>query len=91
MGKLHLHSPSVLWAMLIALTISSLIVFEGHMQPAIAGTAIILIAAAKSRLVILHYMEAKRASVTWRRMYVTWNFACAALIIIGNLVTLQHQ
>lgn len=91
MAKLHMHSPSVLWLLLIAMTIGSLVIFERHMQPAIAGTAIVMIAAAKSRIVILHYMEAKRVSATWRRMYLTWNFACAALIIIGNLTTLQHQ
>lgn len=85
-----LESPVRLWVILIALSCISLALFEGHIAASIGGTCIILIAALKSRLVILHYMEAKRASPTWRFLYETWNFACAALIIVANLVTLMQ-
>jgi hypothetical protein len=44
-------------------------------------------AAAKSRLVILHYMEANRAARHWRFLYETWNFAATATIVIGYLVS----
>ena len=47
-----------------------------------------LIAAAKARLVILHYMEAKHAPAHWLFLYETWNFSAAAIIIIGHYVTL---
>lgn len=86
-----LESPSKLWIILILLSALSLTIFEGHVAHLIGGTAIVVIAALKSRLVILHYMEAKRAPSNWRFLYETWNFACAALIIIGNYVTVMQQ
>ncbi|MGQ0620561.1 MAG: cytochrome C oxidase subunit IV family protein [Panacagrimonas sp.] len=86
-----LESPSVLWVILILLSATSLALFEGHVSAAIGGTLIILIAALKSRLVILHYMEARRAPANWRFLYETWNFACAALLIVANLVTLAQR
>lgn len=84
------ESPALLWVILIGLSCVSLALFEGHIAASIGGTAMIVIAAVKSRLVILHYMEAKRATPTWRFLYETWNFACAALIIVANLVTLMQ-
>jgi hypothetical protein len=45
-----------------------------------------LIAAAKSRLVILNYMEAHRAARHWRFLYETWSFAVTAAIVIGYLM-----
>jgi len=82
------QEPFRLWLLLIVLTIIAWVVFEGHLARSLGSTAAVLIAAIKSRLVILHYMEAKHASKKWRQLYETWNFSCASLIIIGNLVTL---
>jgi hypothetical protein len=85
-------TPFRLWIFLIGLTISAWAVFEGDAPNLLAGTVVVFIAAIKSRLVILHYMEAKNAPKKWRTLYETWNFTCAALIIIGNAVTLtSHQ
>ena len=84
-------SPALLWAFLVGLTAASLAVFEGHLSPLVGGTAVVLIASLKSRMVILHYMEARRAPRHWRLAYDTWNFTCASLIVIANTVTLlQH-
>lgn len=86
-----LQSPMGLWAILILLSAISLALFEGHISASIGGTLIILIAAFKSRLVILHYMEAKRAPANWRLLYETWNVACATLIVVGNYVAIMTQ
>jgi len=49
----------------------SVALIEGAGGRALASVAIMLIAAAKSRLVILHYMEAHRAARHWRFLYET--------------------
>lgn len=91
MTKKVLGIPFVLWMLLVILTSISFALFEGGISALIAGTAIIVISALKSRLIILHYMEAKRAASHWKFMYDTWNFTCAALIIVANAVTLLHH
>lgn len=83
-------SPTLLWVFLVGLTAASLAVFEGHLTMLVGGTAMIMIAAVKSRLVIMNYMEAKRAPRHWRMAYDTWNFTCASLIVVANAVTLMH-
>jgi len=81
------NSPALVWCILCGLTILSLALVEGGRGRAFASIAITLIAAAKSRLVILHYMEAQRAARHWRFLYETWNFAVTATIVIGYLMS----
>jgi Prokaryotic Cytochrome C oxidase subunit IV len=81
------NSPALVWCILCGLTILSLALVEGGRGRALASIAITLIAAAKSRLVILHYMEAQRAARHWRFLYETWNFAVTATIVIGYLMS----
>ncbi|MFA7270458.1 MAG: cytochrome C oxidase subunit IV family protein [Sterolibacterium sp.] len=81
--------PSAVWAILVALTcISVALVEEG--LPQAATFVVVIIAAIKSRFVILHYMEAKHAAKHWKFLYETWNFAVAATIIIGQYMALNH-
>jgi membrane protein YdbS with pleckstrin-like domain len=80
-----------LWLLLIGITIISWLFFEGDNAKLLGGTVVVTLAAIKSRLVIVHYMEAKNAPRTWRQLYETWNFSCAALILIGNAITLQSH
>lgn len=75
---------------LIALTLLSLVVFEGHFLGSLAVLAMVAIAAIKSRLVIIHFMEATHAPGNWRFLYETWNFVVAAIIVIGHYVTLAR-
>jgi len=84
-------SPALLWLVLILLSTASLGLFEGGWNALLCSSAIVLIAAIKSRLVILHYMEARRVRGHWRFLYETWNFACAALLIVANVVTLTQS
>jgi hypothetical protein len=80
------NSPAVVWSILCALTVLSVALVEGARGRTLAYIAVLLIAAAKSRLVILHYMEANRATRHWRFLYETWIFAVTATIVIGYLV-----
>lgn len=81
------HTPSVLWLFLIALTVSSFAIFEGQLLGPLSTLVIAMIAAAKVRLVIMHYMEASRARRTWRVLYQAWCVAVAAIIIVGHYST----
>lgn len=76
-------SARALWALLIALTLLTASLAELSWFGLHPSVVIILIAAFKSRLVILHYMEARRAPGHWRFLYETWNVAVAGTLIMG--------
>lgn len=82
-----MNIPSVVWLLLVGLTLVSVGLFEGGVLGSALSVVIVLIAAVKSRMVILHYMEAKHASGRWRFLYELWNFAAAATIIIGYVLS----
>ena len=81
-----LGAPTLVWCLLCALTIASVALAEGGWGRGVFSVVVVLIAAVKSRLVILHYMEASRAARHWRFLYEAWNFAAAATIVIGHLM-----
>jgi hypothetical protein len=81
--------PAAVWLLLCGLTILSVAIAEGHPLQEISTIVVVLIAAAKSRLVILHYMEATRAAKHWRFLYETWNYVAAATIVIGYVMGLR--
>jgi heme/copper-type cytochrome/quinol oxidase subunit 4 len=83
------NSPMVVWCILCGLTLLSVSLVEGGWHRSVASVVIVLIAALKSRMVILHYMEAYRAARHWRFLYETWNFAVTSTIIIGYLMSLH--
>jgi Prokaryotic Cytochrome C oxidase subunit IV len=80
-------TPVAIWVALCTLTVVSVLVVEGGWWRSVAPVLIVLIAAVKSRMVILHYMEARHARPHWRFLYEAWNFAAAATLIIGGLMS----
>jgi heme/copper-type cytochrome/quinol oxidase subunit 4 len=84
--KKQWNAPVVVWCLLCGFTFLSVALVEGGWRRGVVSIIIVLIAAMKSRLVILHYMEANRAARHWRFMYETWNFAVTATIVIGCLM-----
>lgn len=82
------NSPTAIWTILVSFTLVSLLIVEGTLLGPYSSIVIVLIAAAKSRMVILHYMEAKHAPQHWRFLYETWNFAATAIIVIGQYMTM---
>lgn len=83
------NAPGAVWCMLCGLTLLSVALIEGGWHRSVASIIIVLIAAVKSRLVILNYMEANRAARHWRFLYETWNFAVTATIVIGYVIGLR--
>lgn len=79
--------PSLIWALLIFLSFMSVSVFEEGWLPSASTIFVVGIAAIKSRLVIRHYMEAKYAAKHWQLLYGSWNYAAAAVIVIGHYMT----
>lgn len=79
----------VIWLILVAATLMSVGIVETELLGSLSFVAVILIAALKSRLVILEYMEARHCPKHWRFLYETWNFSMAATIIIGQTMTLR--
>jgi hypothetical protein len=77
---------AAIWCVLCALTGLSVTLVEGGWLHGAAPILIMLIAALKSRLIILRYMEANRAAKHWRFLYETWAFTVTAMIIIGYVV-----
>lgn len=80
---------TVIWCVLCALTGVSVSLVEGGWLHGAAPVLIMLIAALKSRLIMLHYMEANRAAKHWRFLYETWNFTITLMIIIGYVMSTE--
>ena len=78
---------ATIWCVLCTLTGVSVTLVEGGWLKGVAPILVMMIAALKSRLIILRYMEANRAAKRWRFLYETWNFTVTAMIIIGYVVS----
>jgi heme/copper-type cytochrome/quinol oxidase subunit 4 len=74
------------WALLISLTLTSTVIAEGFHQADMAMSAIFVIAAAKSNLVLMHYMEARSAESQWLIMYRIWLLVVASTLVVGHLL-----
>lgn len=78
----------MVWVLLVTMT---LIAF-GVVEKGVAGTGttlvIIALAAAKTHLVLVRFMEIPLAPGNFRWLYQTWNFVVTAIIIIGFYVAL---
>ncbi len=83
-------TPSMVWLMLCVLTLVSMVVIDEN-RGWMASIVVVLLAAAKSRLVMVHYMEVRRAARHWQLLYQTWVFAVAAAVLIGYFVGLGHS
>lgn len=89
--KRNTIGSTVVWVILISLTLLSVALFETGWLGKMSSVLIVLIAAVKSRLVIIHYMEAKHAARHWRFLYETWNFAVTATITIGYILSVSRS
>jgi heme/copper-type cytochrome/quinol oxidase subunit 4 len=74
------------WLVLIVLTIGSFAAIEGGVPALIAAPVVVGIAAYKSRLIMVHFMEVNLAGRPWRTMYTTWIVVTATMILVGNYI-----
>ncbi len=80
-------TPFGVWSTLCALTLVSMGSTGAAYRP-LASIAVMLLAAAKSALVIVRYMEVGRAARHWQLLLQTWIFAVTAAVIIGYVLGL---
>lgn len=71
------------WLGLMAATISSWAIAEQSESPRLAASFVVLIAAFKARLVIVHFMELDWRPMPWRILLEGWTFVSAAMILGG--------
>lgn len=74
------------WLLLVFSTIGSFATIEGGIPPLIAAPVVIGIAAYKSRLIMVHFMEVNLADRPWRTMYTTWIVVVTTIILVGNYI-----
>lgn len=76
--------PSLVWAVLMLATCASTWWLKSGAATSMAATAAILvIAAVKVRLVMIHFMELKDAPWQWRLFFETWVVVVSGVILGG--------
>jgi hypothetical protein len=87
--KETLRAPASIWAALVSLTWLSILLVGRGWLGVYSSVAIIVIAALKARVVILHYMDATHAPARWRFLYELWNFVAATVFVLGYFIGLN--
>ena len=76
--------PSLVWAVLMLATCASTWWLKSGAATSMAATAAILvIAAVKVRLVMIHFMELKDAPLKWRLFFEAWVVVFSSVILAG--------
>ena len=78
-----LRKPATaIWAVLMLATCASTWwLSKDLVLPTVATAAIIIIAAVKIRLVLMHFMELRTAPLPWRLVFEIWLAAITCLIV----------
>jgi hypothetical protein len=80
----HARSAVLVWLTLVCATVASWWLVEHHLvQPQLATTAVLVIAAIKARLVFLNFMELAGAPLAWRAVLEVWAALVAGMLIAG--------
>lgn len=88
MSELLRDPATRVWLLLMAATILTTWVLAKDGLPAqVATVAIVVIAAIKVRLVLLHFMELRHAPLPLRLVFETWTLAVTGAIVALCLLT----
>jgi len=68
-------------ALVLATCTSTWWLSQGGVAARVGTISIVLIAAFKVRLVMLHFMELRHAPLAWRCVYEGWLLVCAGAIL----------
>ena len=71
------------WLALVAVTLVSFVLAEGDGSPRLVATVVMLIAAFKVHLVVVHFMELRWRPLPWRVLFEGWTVA-VTLVIVGG-------
>jgi heme/copper-type cytochrome/quinol oxidase subunit 4 len=77
---------SIAWLVMVALTLLSFAVAEGHIGHRLVLAAIFTVAAIKGQIVASRFMEVGHALPHWRALYRIWIVAIAIVLAGGHLV-----
>lgn len=73
---------TLIWAALMLATVASTWwLAKDFVVPTAATVAIVVIAAVKIRLVLLHFMELRTAPLAWRLVFEVWVVAVTGAIV----------
>jgi hypothetical protein len=75
------------WLILIAAAVSSWVVSEHSIAVKAATSAVVLIAALKVRLIVMHFMELRWRPRPWRILFELWILGVVAIILGGYWMT----
>lgn len=89
MALLLTPATAVWLALMLATCASTWWLKSATAAPFVATALIMLIAAVKVRLVIIHFMELGNAPLRWRFLFEAWVVAVSAIILAGYWVARQ--
>ena len=83
-----LRLPATLvWGVLVTATVSTWLLARGReTSHAETVTLVMIIAAVKARLIVLHFMGLKNAPFPWRLIFEAWIVVVTAIILAGCLI-----
>lgn len=74
---------NIIWAALVGLTLASYLLAHEAGLTALAAIAMFAIAAFKSELVLVNFMEANHAKRQWLWLYRLWIGAVTIILVVG--------
>lgn len=77
------HLPSLVWILLVALTLAAFIVAETAGATHFRVVAILAITGLKAMLVLDRYMEVRLAAMHWNILYIGWISVVVLLFGVG--------
>jgi hypothetical protein len=78
--------PAICWAILIVLTIMSVMAAESMTWKTMVVVMIFGVAILKGQLIAIHFMEVDRALPVWNTLYRVWIVAIGAVLMLGHLI-----
>jgi heme/copper-type cytochrome/quinol oxidase subunit 4 len=90
MARLSVSSRAAVlsWLFLVLATLATSWVAEQHtLNARWAVTIVIVFAALKARVILLHYMELKHAPLAWRVAFELWGVVASLLMLVGWLLS----
>jgi len=83
MRRVLLHPSTLVFAVLVAATLLSVLAAEASLSAPWAAGVVVLIGTLKIRLVFVRFMELERSVVPWRIVFEVWILA-VTLVILGT-------